>query len=194
MIRLALLDDHPAVLTGLQRLLAPVRDMEVLAAATDQVALAHALRGRRPDVLIVDYDPARGDALALCRRVKARPDTPRVLIYTAYASPAMAIAARAAQADGLLDKSEPAAALIAAIRRIADGETVVPAVSRGEFEAAVARLEDTDLPIFAMLLDGASVPTIAEGLRTGEREAARRAQTIVRRLRPRLHARAPGAG
>jgi len=194
MIRLALLDDHPAVLTGLQRLLAPVRDMEVLAAATDQVALAHALRGRRPDVLIVDYDPARGDALALCRRVKARPDTPRVLIYTAYASPAMAIAARAAQADGLLDKREPAAALIAAIRRIADGETVVPAVSRAEFEAAVARLEDTDLPIFAMLLDGASVPTIAEGLRTGEREAARRAQTIVGRLRPRLHARAPGAG
>ena len=194
MIRLALLDDHHAVLTGLQRLLAPARDMEVLAAATDQVALAHELRGRRPDILIVDYDPARGDALALCRRVKARPDTPRVLIYTAYASPAMAIAARAAQADGLLDKSEPAAALIAAIRRIADGETVVPAVSRGEFEAAVARLEDTDLPIFAMLLDGASVPTIAEGLRTGEREAARRAQTIVGRLRPRLDARAPGAG
>ena len=149
---------------------------------------------RRPDVLVVDYDAARGDGLALCRRVKARPDTPRVLIYTAYASPAMAIAARAAQADGLLDKSEPAAALIAAIRRIAEGETVVPAVSRGEFEAAVARLEDTDPPIFAMLLDGASVPTIAEGLRTGEREAARRAQTIVGRLRPRLHARAPGAG
>ena len=191
MIRLALLDDHPAVLAGLQRLLAPARDMEVLAAAADEVALARALRGRRPDVLIVDYDPGRGDALSLCRRVKARPGTPRVLIYTAYASPALAIAARAAQADGLLDKSEPAPALIAAIRRIAEGETVMPTVSRGEFEAAVARLEDTDLPIFAMLLDGAPVPTIAEGLRTDESEAARRAQKIVGRLRPRLDERAP---
>ena len=60
MIRLALLDDHPAVLAGLQRLIGPARDMEVLAAAADEVALARELRGRRPDILIVDYDPARG--------------------------------------------------------------------------------------------------------------------------------------
>jgi DNA-binding NarL/FixJ family response regulator len=190
MIRIALLDDHPSVLAGLQRLLQPARDMEVLAAAADEVTLARRLRGRKPDVLIVDYDPDRGDALALCRRVKARPSTPRVLIYTAYAGPALTVAARAAQADGLVDKREPAQALIAAIRRVAHGETVLPTVSRGEFEAAVARLEDTDLPIFAMLLDGAPVLTIAEDMRTDEGEAARRAQKVVGRLRPRLDHRA----
>jgi DNA-binding NarL/FixJ family response regulator len=160
--------------------------MEVLAAAADQVALARALDGRRPDVLVVDYDPARGDALALCRRIKSRPGTPRVLIYTAYAGPALTVAARAAQADGLVDKKAPVQALTAAIRRIAAGATVMPTVSRGAFEAAVERLDDADLPVFAMLLDGAPVPTIAEGLRTDEREAARRAQRIVGRLRPRL--------
>jgi DNA-binding NarL/FixJ family response regulator len=193
MIRIALLDDHPAVLTGLQRLLQPARDMEVLAAAADEVALARALRGRKPDVLIVDYDPDRGDALALCRRVKARPGTPRVLIYTAYAGPALTVAARAAQADALVDKREPAKALITAIRGIADGESIMPTVSRGEFEAAVARLDDSDLPIFAMLLDGAPVPTIAEGLRTDESDAARQAQRVVGRLRPRLDERAARA-
>ena len=62
----------------------------------------------------------------------------------------------------------------------------MPTVSRGEFEAAVARLDDSDLPVFAMLLDGAPVPEIAEGLHTDERKAARRAQKIVARLRPRL--------
>lgn len=146
MIRIALLDDHPVVLSGLQRLLAPARDMEVLAAAADEVALARQLRGLRPDILIVDYDPVRGDALSLCRRMKARPDTPRVLIYTAYAGSALTIAAQAARADGVLDKSEPAQALVAAIRRIANGESVLPTVSRTEFEAAVARLDDADLP------------------------------------------------
>jgi DNA-binding NarL/FixJ family response regulator len=120
MIRLALLDDHPAVLTGLQRLLEPVHDMEVLAAADDEVALARALDGRRADVVMLDYDPERGDALALCRRMKSRPEAPRVLIYTAYASPALTIAARAVQADGVVDKSETAATLLDAIRRIAD--------------------------------------------------------------------------
>jgi DNA-binding NarL/FixJ family response regulator len=194
MIRLALLDDHPAVLAGLLRLLDGANDMEVLAAAADEVALARALDGRRPDILIVDYDPARGDALALCRRIKARPGTPRVLIYTSYVGPALTIAARAAQADGLVDKQEPAHAVISAIRGIAAGETVMPTVSRDEFEAAVARLDDSDLPIFAMLLDGAPVPTIAEDLRTNERDAARRAQTVVGRLRPRLDRRATPAG
>lgn len=193
MIRLALLDDHPAVLSGLRRLLEGANDMEVLAAAADEVALARALDGRRPDILIVDYDPARGDALALCRRIKSRPGTPRVLIYTGYAGPALTVAARAAQADGLVDKNEPARTLIDAIRGIAAGRTVMPTVSRVEFEAAVARLEDSDLPIFAMLLDGEPVPAIAEGLRTDESEAAHRAQKIVGRLRPRLDRRATPA-
>ena len=115
-------------------------------------------------------------------------------IYTAYASPALAVAARAAQADGLLDKSKPAPALVAAIRRIASGETVIPTVSRSEFEAAAAHLDDADLPIFAMLLDGAPVPAIAEGLHTDEREAAHRAKRIVARLRPRLDRQLPRAG
>ena len=76
MIRLGVLDDHPAVLAGFRRLLEPARDIEVLAAAADEVVLARELRGRRIDVLVLDYDPGRGDALALCRRVKARPGGP----------------------------------------------------------------------------------------------------------------------
>lgn len=125
MIRLGVLDDHPAVLAGLRRLLEHARDIEVLASAEDEVALARELRGRRIDVLVVDYDPHRGDALALCRRVKARQEGPRVLIYTAYASPSLAVAAREAQADGVLDKSAPAADVLEAIRLIANGETLI---------------------------------------------------------------------
>ncbi len=109
-----------------------------------------------------------------------------MLIYTAYSSPALTVAARAAQADGLLDKSEPAAALLDAIHRIADGETVMPTVGRDDFEASAARLDTSDIPILAMLLDGASVAEIAASLRTDPQEATRRSRRIVRRLRPRL--------
>jgi DNA-binding NarL/FixJ family response regulator len=186
MIRLALLDDHPVVLRGLRRLLEPAGDVEVVAAAGDAATLARALDGRRADILITDYDPARGDALALCRRVKSRRATPRVLLYTAYASPALALAARAAHADGLVDKSEPAAVLLDAIRRIANDETVFPDVEREAYEAAVARLHDSDLPVFAMLLDGATVTDIAAAMRSDEAEAARRVRRVVERLKPRF--------
>jgi DNA-binding NarL/FixJ family response regulator len=184
MIRLALLDDHPAVLSGLHRFLEPVRELEVLAAAGDEIALAHELRGRHPDVLVIDYDPVRGDALSLCGRIKSRPGTPSVLIYTAYSSPALTIAARAAQADGLVDKSEPAGALLEAIHRIANGETVMPTVEHDDFEASAARLDESDRPLLAMLLGGASVAEIAASLGIDKQEVARRARSIVGRLQP----------
>jgi DNA-binding NarL/FixJ family response regulator len=186
LIRVALLDDHPVVITGLQRLLASANDIDVVASAGDPASLARGLNGRRADVVIMDYDPARSNALAVCRRVKSRETPPRVLFYTAYVSPALAIAARAAQADGLVDKSEPAAVLLDALRRVADGATVIPTVDRDAFEAGVARLDDSDLPVFAMLLDGATVTGIAAALRSDERDAVRRAHRVVERLRPRL--------
>ena len=186
MIRIALLDDHAPVRAGLQRLLEPTREMEVLAAASDETALARELDGRCPDVLIVDYDLARGDALALCRRIKHRRAPLRVLIYSAYASRALAIAARVAQADGMLDKSAPASALLDAIRRLAAGETVLPDLAREDLAAATARLHDDDLAIFAMLLDRRPPKAIAQALGSDERDVARRAAAIVGRLRPRL--------
>ena len=186
MIHVALLDDHRSILTGLLRLLEPAHDVRVVAAAPDPAALAQALDGRRADVLSADYDPERGDTLTLCSRIKSRPTPPAVLFYTAYATPALALAARAAQADGVIDKSAPAAVLLHSIRAVADGQKAFPVVGGDVFEAAVARLEDGDLPVLALLLDGLTAPGIAEALHCDEREAGRRARRVVERLRPRL--------
>ena len=75
--------------------------------------------------------------------------------------------------------------LLTAVRRAACGEVVMRAVPSDAFEAAVARLEDEDLPVFAMLLDREPYDPIAEALRIDPAEVSRRAQRIVGRLRPR---------
>ena len=144
----------------------------------------------RPDVLVLDYDLARDDGLSHCRRIKSRPQPPAVIIYSAYAGPALTLAARAAQADGVVDKAEPVRTLLTALRRVALGEAVLSSVPRDVFEAAVARLEDDDLPVFAMLLDREPLDSIAHALRTSEAEVSWRAQRIVGRLRPGRGARA----
>jgi DNA-binding NarL/FixJ family response regulator len=190
MLRVALLDDHPAVLAGLRRLIDSEPDLAVAAVASSAEALARELDGLRPDVLVLDYDLARDDGLSHCRRIKSRPHPPAVIIYSAYAGPALTLAARAAQADGVVDKAEPVRTLLAALRRVALGEAVLPPVPRDVFEAAVARLEDDDLPVFAMLLDREPLDSIARALRANEAEVSWRAQRIVGRLRPRLGGRA----
>jgi DNA-binding NarL/FixJ family response regulator len=189
MLRIALLDDHPAVLAGMRRLIDSEPDLTVAAAASTAHELARELGGLRPDVLVLDYDLARDDGLARCRRIKSRPEPPAVIIYSAYAGPALTLAARAAQADGVVDKAEPVRTLLTALRRVALGEVVLPPVSRDVFEPAVAKLEDDDLPVFAMLLDREPLDSIALALRIDEAEVNWRAQRIVGRLRPRLVAR-----
>ena len=186
MLRIALLDDHPAVLAGLRRLIDAEPDLKVAATAASAPDLARELNGHRPDVLILDYDLARDDGLAHCRRIKSRPNPPAVIIYSAYAGPALTLAARAAQADGLVDKAAPVTPLLSAVRRAAGGDIVMSPVPRDAFEAAVARLDDDDLPVFAMLLDREPLESIAEALRADRAEVGRRAQRIVSRLRPRL--------
>jgi two-component system, NarL family, response regulator DevR len=186
MLHVAILDDHPAVLAGLRRVIDAQPDLAVVAAAPTAAELAIQLDGARGDVLIVDYDLARGDGLAHCRRIKNRRHPPAVLIYSAYASTALTLAARAAQADGVVDKAEPVSTLLTAIRRAGDGETIMPAIPRDAHEAAVERIDDEDLPVFAMLLDGEPLDAIAEALRADPGEIAWRAQRIIGRLRPRV--------
>jgi DNA-binding NarL/FixJ family response regulator len=182
----ALLDDHPAVLAGLRRLIDPEPDLTVIAAARSADDLARRLDGRRVDVIVLDYDLARGDGLSLCGRFKSRPEPPGVIIYSAYASPALSLAARAAGADGVVDKSEPVSALLAAIRAVARGVMHIPGIPPDAYEAAAERLDEEDLPILALLLDGEPADGIAQALRADPSEIVWRRQRIVGRLRPKL--------
>jgi DNA-binding NarL/FixJ family response regulator len=186
LIQIALLDDHPAVLAGLHRLIEPEADLAVVAAAATAPELARRLDGARADVLVLDHDPARADGLSRCRRIKDRANPPAVVIYTAYAGPASVLAARTAGADAVVDKAGDVHVLLAAIRAVARGGTMLPPVPREAFEAAVNRLDDDELPVFALLLDREPLEVIADALGTGRDDASWRVHRIIGRLRPRL--------
>jgi two-component system, NarL family, response regulator DevR len=192
MIHLALLDDHPAVLAGLRRLIEHESDLLIVGAAPTAPELARQMGEQRADVLVLDHDLARSDGLSHCRRVKDRPNPPGVIIYSAFASQALALAARVAHADAVVDKTEPVSSLLAAIRAVAAGGTLLPAISREAYETATARLSDDDLPVLAMLLGGETLPAIAHALRTDQAEIAWRAQRIIGRLRPGVTGRSNG--
>lgn len=184
MIRLAVLDDHPAVLGGLQRLAERAPDLQPVAFVETEAALRHALDQRSADVVIVDYDLARGDGLAVCQRLKQRSPGPRVVVYSAYAGSALAVAARAAGADGLVGKSDPVADLLASVRRVAQGDTLLPEIRHDAQHAAMSRLDEDDLAVGAMLLVSTTHEVIAETLNVGQDEVEWRARRIVARMRP----------
>jgi DNA-binding NarL/FixJ family response regulator len=184
MIRVAVLDDHPAVLAGLQRLVERADDLVPIAAVDNAKALLGALQSRRADVVILDYALASSDGLTLCQQLKERVRPPAVVIYSAYAGPALAVAARVAGADALIDKRAAATDLLQAVRHVAAGDIVMPEVSPELLAAAIERLEPRDVPIAGMLLAGTSHHAIAETLATERHDIVRRIPRIVGRLRP----------
>jgi two-component system response regulator DevR len=184
MIRVAVLDDHPLVLASLEGLLQDAAGLQPVIAAADGQQLWRQLDDARPDVVVLDYDLARGDGLTLCQRLKERVRPPAVVIYSAYAGPSLALSARIAGADSLVDKRAPASELLDAIRGAADGESRIPDTAPDAREAVIAQLASSDVPVASMLLAGTSHQGIAETLATDRQDVVHSVRRIVGQLRP----------
>lgn len=183
-LRVLAVDDHPAVLLGLHRVLGNEPDLDPVALA-DERELLSTLRDDHIDVVILDYDLTHSDGLMQCLQIKQHADPPAVVIYTAYAGPSLTLAARIAQADALIDKARPVQALLDAIRLAATGTRSLPDPSHALLDGARDRLEPSELPILAMLLDNVPLSEIAQTLGLDGRAAIRHAQRILGRLRAR---------
>ena len=189
-VRVAILDDHPAVLAGLERLIERADGLDPVVAADTGEGLLRQLESERADVVILDYDLAHGDGLTLCHRLKERILRPKVVVYSAYAGAALSVAARVAGADAVIDKRAPVSDLVDAVRRVATGEVLLPEISRDIRDAAIVRLAPDDVPVVSMRLAGTSHHGIAETLGTDRRDVTRRVRRIVGQLRPMAGSRA----
>ena len=129
MIRVAILDPHPAMRAGLEAILRERRGIVPVGAAADRHALWPLLYRTDPDVVIVDQ-------LQLCLTVRARHPRPRVVLYAAGAGFDAIVPAAFAGAAAIVDKACGTHELLAAIR----GERALPAITPRLQRRAAARL------------------------------------------------------
>lgn len=186
MIRVALIDDHPALVAGLTAVLQAEPGVTPVGSAADATEAQHLLYRTQPDLVLLDYHLPRGDGLRLCRRIKSHVPAPKVLIYSAYADAWLGFAARAAGADGIASKAAPARELFEAIRRVAGGEIVLPPVLREHLHEGAARVGDEDLGLLSMLLDGTEPSEIADTLHIPAGKLPGRMDRVLARLRVEL--------
>jgi DNA-binding NarL/FixJ family response regulator len=187
MIRVAIVDDHPALRAGLTTVLDAEPGLVVAGVATNREQLFPMLRRSAPDVVLLDYHLPDGDGLVLCRQIKHVVRPPRVIVYSAYANDRLRLAALVAGADGALNKSAPARELFDAIRRVARGERLL-GPPRPETLALAARdLGARDAALLAMLIHGTPPSDVASvlGESTDEIEAR------IGRILQALHVRTP---
>ena len=167
LIRVLLVDDHPAVRLGVRKLIDDQPDMVVVAEARSAVEAVSYLDDG-DDVAVLDYHLGGGrDGLWATRRLKRREQVPRVLIYSAFADSALGVAALVAGADGLLGKGSLGEELCNAIRRLARGRQYLPPIPLSVAQAMRSQLRPSDQAIFGMLLAGVEPGEIVDRLTIG---------------------------
>ncbi len=177
MIRVVVVDDHPALRAGLHTVLESEPGIVYAGESSgDEETLWSLLRRVQPDLVLLDYHLPKGDGLQLCYRIKQQVPAPAVIIFSAYASPELMLPAQLAKADGLLSKGVGARELFDAIRRVNRGERLVGEPSSAALREAHARIPDDDRALVGMLLDGTPEAEAATTLgRSAARCPARRA-------------------
>lgn len=163
--RLLVVDDHPAVRTGLRQLLEAEPDFEVVATAESAEAAIRVAERQAIDVAVVDYQLRSRNGLWLSRKLKRLPTPPAVLLFSAYADGILAAAAVVAEADGIISKGSLGSELCDEIRRAARGgrSRLLPLPAwLGDTVRTV--FSDEEQAIFGMLLAGIDTDEIARML------------------------------
>ena len=131
MIRVLIADDHAVVREGLRGFLALQDDVEVVAEAADGEEAVAAAERLTPDVALVDLVMPRVDGIEAIRRIRAVAPATRVIVLTSFADEDKMLPAVRAGAVGYLLKDVAPQDLVAAVRMVNDGETLLhPAVVR----------------------------------------------------------------
>ena len=146
MIRVVIVDDHPAVRLGLQTALAAEPGLVPVGTASRAAELAPRLYRVDPDVVLLDYQLPDDDGLTVCRQVTSAEPSPRVIIYSAFADASLTVPAIVAGADGLVHKGVRPQELLEAIRAVAAGGVVLPLVSQPLLDAAGLQLDTSTTP------------------------------------------------
>ncbi|WP_030982848.1 response regulator [Streptomyces sp. NRRL S-1813] len=142
-IRVFLLDDHEVVRRGVQDLLDAEPDIEVVG---DAGTASHALvRGPalRPDVAVLDVRLPDGDGVSVCRELRSRMPHLGCLMLTSFDDDDALLDAIMAGAAGYVLKEIKGADLVAAVRTIASGRSMLDPATTSRLMSAL-RGEDSD--------------------------------------------------
>jgi DNA-binding NarL/FixJ family response regulator len=122
LIRVAIVDDHPALREGTASLLGREPDIEVVATLGSLDDIRALIDGPAPpDVVVQDIRLGEESGLRVLTGDRPAGRRPQIILWTAYDYPQYAAYAHRAGAAGFVVKTAPTAELIEAIRRVASG-------------------------------------------------------------------------
>ncbi|RIK10589.1 MAG: DNA-binding response regulator [Acidobacteria bacterium] len=147
MIRVAVADDQALVRSGFIVLLNSADDIEVVGEAANGVEAVETVERERPDVVLMDIRMPEMDGLEATRKIISGTGQSRVLILTTFNADEYVFEALRSGASGFLLKDTIPDDLLAAVRVVASGESLLsPQVTTRLIEEFVRRPAEAEMP------------------------------------------------
>jgi DNA-binding NarL/FixJ family response regulator len=162
MIRLAIVEDHPALADGLATLIRGSADVDVVGTAPDLATASLLIEREAPDVVLCDVALAHeDDGFDLVRRFAPRP---AFIMLTVASYPSYHARAVDLGAMGYLSKMATVEQILDAIRAVAAGGTAYPIDARRSAKEALRLPTVRELEIIGLVAEGLANVEIAERL------------------------------
>jgi two-component system nitrate/nitrite response regulator NarL len=191
MTSIVLGDDHGIFVESLVSVLI-AEGFSVPAAAATLMATIDAVRTHRPEVCLLDRHFADGDAVAAINNVIAASPRTRVIILTADRDTDVMLRAVEVGATGYVHKTCGIHTLVEAVKRVADGETVIdaPQGTKGNqgqpHHSAAHRLADhltsREKECLILLVEGLDTRAMTERLGVSSTTIRSHVQAILTKL------------
>ncbi len=127
-IRIFLLDDHELVRTGLRALLESEDEFVIVGEASTAADALARIPSTEPDVAILDVRLPDGSGIDVCRDIRSNWPDVACIMLTSYADDEALFAAVVAGASGYVIKQVAGNTLLADLRRVAAGESLLDPV------------------------------------------------------------------
>jgi len=173
MIEVFVLDDHPIVRQGLEKILEEEADMRVTGQAGTYQEFMELLESRKPDVIILDITMPDRSGLDVLKDLKAMyPDIP-VLIMSVHDEKHFATRTIKSGAAGYLNKMSVSDELVTAIRRVVGGRKYISLKVAEQLAEELDKptdgmpheaLSDREFQVMCMIASGMKSKEIADQL------------------------------
>jgi two-component system, NarL family, response regulator DevR len=191
-IRVFLLDDHEIVRRGLKELLEGEEDLVVVGEAGTAAEALSRIPATSPNVAVLDVRLPDGDGVEVCREIRSAHPEINCLMLTSYADDEALFSAILAGAAGYVLKQVRGTDLIDAIRRVANGQSLLdPGVTARVLERLrtpqapdehLASLSDQERRILDLIAEGLTNRQIGERMFLAEKTVKNYVSNVLMKL------------
>jgi DNA-binding NarL/FixJ family response regulator len=189
-IRVVLVDDHPAVRSGIRKMLERAGSFQVVGDAQNGEQALKVIHELRPDVVLLDIELPDIKGYDLARRLTDEGLAVNILALSAYASKQYILKMFSSGAVGYITKEEAPNQVVEAIRKIFGGEVgwLSPHAAQ-QLQAAsiqdssfLKNLSDKEITVLQWITAGKNNQEIGEKLKVDSKAASLLVNTILYKL------------